>query len=70
MKDGASNLRGTCLQCGAQYSGQVLKKERYQICIKCGSNLEVRENGIIINTPNEFYETFIYRYIADKKKEE
>ncbi len=66
MKDNAGDLKGTCLACGAQYSGPVLKKARYQICVKCGSNLEVRENGIVINTPNEFYETFIYRFKAEK----
>ena len=68
MKDDAGKLRGTCLACGAQYSGQVLKIERYQICVKCGSNLEVREDGRIINTPNDYYETFIYRLIERKKE--
>jgi hypothetical protein len=68
MKDDVGDLRGTCLACGAQYSGQVLRKQRYQICVKCSSNLEVREDGIIINTPNDYYETFIYRFIAKKKE--
>jgi hypothetical protein len=67
MKDGTRELKGICLACGAQFSGQFLKKQRFQICVKCGNTLEVRQDGVIINTPNACFETLIYRYFVEKK---
>ena len=67
MKDDKSELSGTCLECGKHYSGWVLKEPRYQICVKCGSILQVRENGILINEPNFCFETLGYRFASEGK---
>jgi len=65
MADGIS-LKGTCIACGTQYSGQVLKDPRYQICVKCGSILVVRSGDTIINAPDSCFETLHYKFVGKK----
>jgi transcription initiation factor IIE alpha subunit len=43
-----SIIEGICRNCGAHYFGWVLKSESNPRCDKCGSNLEVIENGTVI----------------------
>ena len=67
MIDRTNELLGTCLGCGTRYSGQILKKQRYQICVKCGSILEVKKNGFMINKPNICFETLYYKFIFEQR---
>jgi hypothetical protein len=67
MKDGISELKGTCVACGSEYSGQVLKEPRYQICVKCGSVLVVRSGELIINIPDSCFETLYYKFVEKEE---
>ena len=44
-----SCIEGFCHSCGSHYYGWVLKSEQNQTCDKCGSPLEVIENGVVIS---------------------
>lgn len=51
-----SVMEGVCPNCGAHYCGWALRNPIPQSCGKCGSDLEIRRNGVLIqsrvSTPN------------------
>ncbi len=38
---------GFCPECGLRYLGWALVTQRNQLCIKCGSALQIRKDGVI-----------------------
>jgi uncharacterized protein (DUF983 family) len=38
-----SGLEGRCPTCGTHYSGWALKSPWYQICDRCGAELEIKD---------------------------
>jgi hypothetical protein len=41
-------LIGTCLKCGASYCGWALTNPEHQKCDRCGSELEIRRDDLVI----------------------
>jgi hypothetical protein len=44
-------LEGKCSLCGLYYHGKALSTPRNRICVKCGSALDLRKDGIRIINP-------------------
>ena len=45
-----NGLEGICPKCGLHYHGWALNTQRNQLCIKCGSALEIRKDGVLIRS--------------------
>jgi hypothetical protein len=43
-------IEGICPQCKVHYHGQALGAKSNQLCLKCGSTLEIRNNGVLVST--------------------
>jgi hypothetical protein len=41
-------LEGICPECGRHYVGRALHTRHNQLCVKCGSGLEIREDGFLV----------------------
>jgi hypothetical protein len=54
-------LEGVCPQCKVHYHGKALIQERNQVCLKCGSSLEVSNNGIPVRPAYYHVQTEEYR---------
>jgi len=61
-------LEGICHECGLHYHGLALKSPGNQLCIKCGSSLEVRNDGQILWTAFPPFRTRKYRVSADQEE--
>ena len=44
----SEKVENICPRCGARYQGLALSNKRNQFCVKCGNNLEIRKNGVVI----------------------
>jgi transcription initiation factor IIE alpha subunit len=68
-----NRLEGLCPICGARYYGWALMKSLEQKCSKCGSDLDISENGPVLRTHYSSYtaKTFKTRYrnIRELKRE-
>jgi ribosomal protein S27AE len=43
-----SELKGTCPNCGLHYHGRALSTRHNQLCVRCGSSLEMTEDGMLV----------------------
>ncbi len=43
-------IEGICPQCKVHYHGNALNTKNNQLCLKCGSTLEIRNNGVLVST--------------------
>ncbi len=59
-------LEGICPECGLHYHGPALRYQRNQICLKCGTTLEVRNNGALIRAACLELKAREYRVEADQ----
>jgi hypothetical protein len=41
-------FEGVCPKCGSHHRGWALHSERYQFCTKCGTGLDIYEDGKLI----------------------
>jgi uncharacterized protein (DUF983 family) len=46
-----NGFEAICPKCGGRYYGWALNAERYRLCSKCGSTLEVKRDGVLV-APN------------------
>jgi hypothetical protein len=61
-------IEGICPQCQAHYHGQASSAQRNPLCIKCGSTLEIRENGFPVRT--HFTPLVVQKYEARTDEKE
>lgn len=59
-------FEGICPKCGCRHSGWALQFERYQSCPRCGTSLNIFENGKLIARGYSPFEA--PEYIIDTKK--
>ena len=70
-----SGAEGICTDCGLHYYGQALETRRNQVCVKCGSALEIRlDDEIIRHSFSDFKaeeyiwsEQYYWEELEDKK---
>jgi transcription initiation factor IIE alpha subunit len=43
-----NGLEGICPKCGHRYYGWALNIQSNQLCVKCGSALEIRKDGVLV----------------------
>jgi transcription initiation factor IIE alpha subunit len=58
-----SGLKGICPKCEASYFGWALKNSPAPKCTKCGSELEIMENGVRIRTHYSSFTTKTYKTV-------
>jgi hypothetical protein len=42
------DLECVCPDCGAHYPSSLISPQHHQFCLRCGCDLELRQNGIIV----------------------
>ena len=47
-RESSSMIEAKCPKCGAYYCGWALLNPQHQMCSKCGTALDVYQNGLII----------------------
>ena len=48
-------LEGNCPKCGAYYQGWTLKSPWYQLCNRCGIDIDIRDSKTEIFTAHSTY---------------
>jgi hypothetical protein len=43
-----SGLEGICPKCSSHFYGWALSNQRNQLCVRCGSALEIRKDDVVI----------------------
>ena len=61
-------LEGICPECSLRYRGLALSYQRNQLCLKCGSTLEIRNNGMLVRPA--FTKIKAHEYRVDTDQEE
>jgi len=61
-------LEGICPQCKVHYHGQALITKSNQLCLKCGSTLEIRNNGVLVRTALSSLRCREYRLNEDQEE--
>jgi hypothetical protein len=56
-------LECICPDCGAHYSGSIIGPQLHQFCLRCGCDLELRQNGAVVRAsrPGLKAEKYLYR---------
>ncbi len=47
-----NSLVGICPKCKRRHYGPALTRQRNQMCVKCGSVLDIRKDGILVRRVN------------------
>jgi hypothetical protein len=47
-----NSLEGICPKCKRRHYGPALMSQRNQMCVKCGSVLDMRRDGILVRRVN------------------
>ena len=63
-----SGLEGICPQCGARFRGWALTIQRNQLCVKCGSALEIRKDDVLIRSGFSPFKAEEYRAGSDQDR--
>jgi hypothetical protein len=61
-------IEGICLQRKVHYHGQALHTKSNQLCLKCGSTLEIRNNGVLMSTALSPFKYKEYQAEADQEE--
>jgi transcription initiation factor IIE alpha subunit len=61
-------IEGICPQCKVHYHGQALGTKSNQLCLKCGSTLEIRNNGVLVRTALSPFKYKEYRVDTDQEE--
>ena len=67
MRPSTNSFEGTCPHCGTHFYGQALNRQRNQLCVKCGSALEIKKNGF--RTQSEIYPFGVVEYDLAPEKD-
>jgi hypothetical protein len=59
-------MEGICPQCGLHYFGWALNTEHNQMCVKCGSALEIRMNDIVIRSGHTCFKAEQHKFGSDQ----
>ena len=63
-----NRLEGFCPKCGARFHGWALTVQRNQLCLKCGSALEIRKDGVLIRSGFSPFKADEYQAGTDQEK--
>jgi hypothetical protein len=63
-----SNWEGICPACGLHYHGWALTAQRNQLCLKCGTALEIRKDGVMIRSGFSPFKAAEYVMGAEKER--
>jgi hypothetical protein len=61
-------LEGICHECRLHYHGWALNYQRNQICLKCGSALEIRSDGVLVRSVFTPFKAGEYRFSVDQEE--
>ena len=59
---------GFCPACGLHYHGRAFISQRNQICLKCGTALEIRKDGVRIRSGYSPFKAAEYMVGVDQEK--
>jgi hypothetical protein len=59
-------LEGVCPRCGLGYYGWALDNELNRFCVKCGSPLEIRRDGVHIVSGSSAFKVEKYKVSSEQ----
>jgi hypothetical protein len=62
-------FEGICPDCGLHFHGPALGYQRNQMCVKCGSILEVRSDGTLLRTACASLKAREYKFESTDQEE-
>jgi hypothetical protein len=63
-----NELEGICPRCGLGYYGWALNNELNQFCVKCGSALEIKREGVPIRSGASYFEDEKSEPVSDEDR--